>query len=134
MRLDGELAGIFALPVAHFGHVMQLDAEFFGNEIFGAGELGARGAGNLHRQHDLFGDLRKRIEILHLANSLDLAGNSDQSDALEAGVAQQLKIGREAVARLPATDHLILGVGDQRSRHPRALSVSPHDDHGVGQP
>ena len=73
-------------------------------------------------------------KILHLANGLDLARNPDQSDALEAGIAQQLKIGREAVARLPATDHLILAVGDQGCRHPWALRVSPHDDHGVGQP
>ena len=63
----------------------------------------------------------KRNQVLHLADGLDLARNADQRDALEAGIAQQLKIGRQAVARLPAADHLLLAVGDHGRRHPRAL-------------
>ena len=133
-RLDGELAGVFTLPVPHFGHVLQRDAEFLGDEKFGAGELGARGAGNFHRQHDLLGHLRERHQVLHLANGLDLARHPHQCDALEARIAKQLKIGCQAVARLPAADHLILAVGDKGLRHPWAVRVSPHDDHGIGQP
>ena len=133
-RLYGELAGVFTLPVPHFGHVLQRDAEFLGDEKFGAGELGARGAGNFHRQHDLLRHLRERHQVLHLANSLDLARHPHQCDALEARIAKQLKIGCQAVARLPAADHLILAVGDKGLRHPWAVRVSPHDDHGIGQP
>ncbi len=53
-------------------------------------------------------------------------GTPDQRDALEAGIAQQLKIGRQAVARLPATDHLLFAVGDQgRGTHGRSGRAPP---------
>src|SRR5262249_57174729 len=48
-RLDSELAGIFALPVAHFRYLVERDAEFLGDQELSAGELAAGGAGNLHR-------------------------------------------------------------------------------------
>src|SRR5262249_19064865 len=132
MCLDGELARIFALPATHLCHLVERNAESLGDEIFRAGKLSARGAGNLDRQHDLLSDLRLRPYVLHLADGLDLAWHSDQGDALEAGIAEQLKVWRKAVACPPAADHLVLAVGQQRLGHPSLVRVSPHDNHGIG--
>ena len=61
-------------------------------------------------------------------------GTPTNAMRLKRGIAKQLKIGCQAVARLPAADHFIFAVGDKGRGHPRAVRVSPDDDHGIGQP
>ena len=132
-RLHRELARIFAFAIAHLDHVLERDAELLGDEKFGAGEHGARGAGDLDRQHHLLGNLRHRHQGPHLAHRLDLARHADQGDPLVTRIAQQLQIGGQAIAGLAAADHLVFAVGDHGRGHPGAVGVTPDDDHRVGE-
>ena len=86
-RLNREHAGVFAFAVAHLGDILEPYAEFPGDEELGSGALGTGCAGNLDGEHDLRGNLRHWIDILHLAHRLNLARHADEGNALEAGIA-----------------------------------------------
>ena len=111
-RRHGEFAGILALAVAQFGTSLRGIPSFsvIRNSVPTSLVLEAQAISTV--KHDLIGNLGKRHDVLHLTNGLDLARHANQGDALEARIAQKLKIGRQAVARLPAADDFFFAVGD----------------------